>query len=109
MPDGTEDNGQRGGGSYWGCVSLVLFALFILFSLIAMFLPSGTSGWAGDIMAVAIIGTPVCGMTAAITGIFRDSCKRYLSVLGIVLNTLALGLYVLCYYVASHIVNHLPT
>jgi len=86
-----------------------LFALAVLFLLVALFLPAGTSGWAANIMAVAIFGTPVCGMMIGIIGIFRDSRRRYLSVLGTVLNMLALGFCVLFYVVANYIANHLPT
>jgi len=108
MADVSEDANKRRRGSSWGFVSLVLSALSVLFPLIVIFL-SGIPAWVANIIIVAVVGIPACGITSGITGIFRDSRRKYLSVLGIILNMLALGLCVLCYYVVNYIVNHLPT
>jgi len=84
-------------GAAWGIASLILLVLHPLLFVLLVSFSSDTPDWVDDGVSLAFFATPVCSITAAIMGLFRDyKLLKMLSGIVLFLNMLVLLFWVFC-------------
>ena len=81
----------------WGIASLILLVLGPLLFVVLVAIPYNAPDWVDDAVTSAFYAAPVCSITAAIVGLFRDyKLLKILSGLVLFLNTLVLLFWLFC-------------